>query len=160
MAKGAAIQAAMLSDLSPVNKMYLLDVTNLSLGINVLGNKMSKIIKRSTPLPEESSDIFITTEDNQTSAIIKVYEGEDNENKNNLFLDEFIIYNLPKMKKDGVKIKINFYINLDSILKVTAFDQQNENNKKELEIRRPKGLRDIIKDLEKKNNEININLPR
>ena len=59
MAKGAAIQAAMLSDLSPVNKMYLLDVTNLSLGINVLGNKMSKIIKRSTPLPEESSDIFI-----------------------------------------------------------------------------------------------------
>ena len=46
VAKGAAIQAAMLSDLSPVNKMYLLDVTNLSLGINVLGNKMSKIIKK------------------------------------------------------------------------------------------------------------------
>ena len=160
VAKGAAIQAAMLSDLSPVNKMYLLDVTNLSLGINVLGNKMSKIIKRSTPLPEESSDTFITTEDNQTSAIIKVYEGEDNENKNNLFLDEFIIYNLPKMKKGEAKIKVNFYIDLDSILKVTAFDQQNENNKKELEIRRPKGLRDIIKDLEKKNNEININLPR
>ena len=64
------------------------------------------------------------------------------------------------MKKGEAKIKVNFYIDLDSILKVTAFDQQNENNKKELEIRRPKGLRDIIKDLEKKNNEININLLR
>lgn len=45
MARGAAIQVAMLSELSTVKNMSLLDVTNLSFGVKVLGEKMSKIIK-------------------------------------------------------------------------------------------------------------------
>ena len=45
MARGAAIQVAMLSELSTVKNMSLFDVTNLSFGVKVLGEKMSKIIK-------------------------------------------------------------------------------------------------------------------
>jgi len=45
VARGAAIQVAMLSELSTVKNMSLLDVTNLSFGVKVLGEKMSKIIK-------------------------------------------------------------------------------------------------------------------
>ena len=51
VAKGAAILGGILSNLSYVNNINLLDVTNLSLGVNVKGNKMSTIIKRSTPIP-------------------------------------------------------------------------------------------------------------
>ena len=45
MARGASIQVAMLSELSTVKNMSLLDVTNLSFGVKVLWEKMSKIIK-------------------------------------------------------------------------------------------------------------------
>ena len=154
VAKGAAIQAAMLSNLPSVKNMCLLDVTNLSLGVNMLGNKMSKIIKRSTPIPEEICQIYTTVADNQTEALIEIFEGEDEITTNNLKLDDFTISNLPKMKKGEAKIKINIFINNDSILKVTAYDMQNENNKNELEIKRPKGLRDKIEGLKLKIKQI------
>ena len=147
VARGAAIQAAMFSKLSSVKNMSLLDVTNLSLGVNVLGYKMSKIIKRSTPLPEEASEIYYTVHDNQTEALIEIFEGEDELTKNNLCLDKFTICGLPKMKKGQAKVEVKIFIDNDSILKVTAYDKQNENNVKELEIKRPKGLRDKINQL-------------
>ena len=156
VAKGAAIQAAMLSNLSSVERMSLLDVTNLSLGINELGNKMSKIIKRSTPIPEETSEIYKTVEDNQEEALIEVFEGEDESTKNNLLLDKFYIKNLPLKEKGEVKIKVNFSIDNNSILKVTAYDLQKENHFEKLEISRPKGLRDKIEELKEENEKIEI----
>ena len=157
VAKGAAIHAAMLSKLPSVKHMTLLDVTNLSYGIKVKGDKMSKIIKRSSSLPEEASAIYDTEFKNQTAAKIEVYEGEDEVTENNLFLDEFIINNLPKMKKGEAKVKVKIAINNDSILKVTASDLQNEDNNKELEIKRPKGLRDKIAELKIKTANIKEN---
>ena len=154
VAKGAAIQAAILSGLSPVKNINLLDVTNLSFGIKILGGKMSKIIKRSTPLPEEASDVYITTCDNQTEALIEIFEGEDNLIKNNLNLGKFLISGLPKMKKGEAKVKVNIFINKDSLLEVTAYDMQNKNNFKRLEIKRPKGLRDKIEELNSETNKI------
>ena len=147
VARGAAIQAAMLSDLSPVKNMSLLDVTNLSLGVNMVGNKMSKIIKRSTPIPEEIPEIYKTVSDNQTQALIEIFEGEDDSTVNNLCLGKFTIYNLPKMKKGEAKIKVYIKIDNDSILNVTAYDMQNENNYKQLLIKRPKGLSDKMEQL-------------
>ena len=144
VARGAAIQAAMLSNLSPVKNMSLLDVTNLSLGVNMLGNKMSKIIKRSTPIPEEVSETYTTVADNQTKALIEIFEGEDNSTLNNLRLGEFTIYNLPKMKKGEAKILVKINIDNDSLLNVTAYDKQNENNFKKLQIKRPKGISDKL----------------
>ena len=154
VARGAAIQAAMLSNLSPVKNMSLLDVTNLSLGVKMLGNKMSKIIKRSTPIPEEISEIYQTVADNQTQALIEIYEGEDDSTVNNLCLGKFTIYNLPKMKKGQAKIKVFIKVDNDSLLNVTAYDMQNENNFKKLLIKRPKGLSDIIDQLREETKNI------
>ena len=154
VAKGAAIQAAILSNLNSVKNINLLDVTNLSLGIRMKGDKMSKIIKRSTPLPEERSEIYVTTADNQTEALIEVFEGEDDITTNNLCLDKFRICNLPKMKKGEAKIMVNIFINNDSILKVTATDLQKANNFKQYEIKRPLGLRDKIDEIKKINENI------
>ena len=147
VARGAAIQAAMLSKLSPVKNMSLLDVTNLSLGVKMIGNKMSKIIKRSTPIPEEVSETYRTVANNQTEALIEIFEGEDDSTLNNLRLGEFTIYNLPKMKKGEAKILVKINIDNDSILNVTAYDKQNENNFKKLQIKRPKGISDKLEKL-------------
>ena len=154
VARGAAIQAAMLSDLSPVKNMSLLDVTNLSLGVKMVGNKMSKIIKRSTPIPEEVPEIYKTVADNQTQALIEIFEGEDDSTINNLCLGKFTIYNLPKMKKGEAKIKVYIKIDNDSILNVTAYDMQNENNYKQLLIKRPKGLSDKLDQLREETENI------
>ena len=157
VAKGAAIQAAMLSNLSSVKNINLLDVTNLSFGIRMIGNKMSKIIKRSTPIPEQAFQMYKTVVDNQTEALVEIFEGEDELTTNNLFLDKFTICNLPKKKKGEAKVKVNLFVNNDSILKVTAYDMQNTENIKELEIKRPKGLRDKIEQLNIKTKEIKEN---
>ena len=154
VAKGAAILGGILSNLSYLNKINLLDVTNLSLGVEILGHKMSSIIKRSTPIPIECKDIFKTVKNNQTEANIKIYEGIKKENKDNLFLGEFIIKDLPKKKAGKAKIQINFDLNYDSILKVTAYDLENENNFKELTIEKPKGLSEIMDILKKEENKI------
>ena len=154
VAKGAAIQAAMLSKLSTVNNMSLLDVTNLSIGINIIGEKMSKIIKRSTPIPEEFSREYFTVADNQTEALIEIFEGEDKMTKNNLCLGKFIISDLPKMKKGEAKILVKILINDDSLLVVTAYDKQNENNFRQLTIKRPKGLSDKLIELMKETGDI------
>ena len=154
VAKGAAIQAAMLSKLSTVNNMSLLDVTNLSIGINIIGEKMSKIIKRSTPIPEEFSREYFTVADNQTEALIEIFEGEDKMTKNNLCLGKFIISDLPKMKKGEAKRLVKILISDDSLLIVTAYDKQNENNFRQLTIKRPKGLSDKLIELMKETGDI------
>lgn len=154
VARGAAIQAAMLSELSTVKNMTLLDVTNLSLGINESGKNMSKIIKRSTPIPEECSQIYQTASDYQTEALIEIFEGEDELTKNNLFLGEFTICDLPKMKKGQAKILIKIRINDDSLLVVTAYDMQNKNNYRQLTIKKPKGLSDKLNELIKETGDI------
>ena len=154
VAKGAAILGGILSNLSYVNNINLLDVTNLSLGVNVIGNKMSTIIKRSTPIPIRLQEKYQTVEDNQTKASIEIYEGIKPENKDNLLLGKFIIEDLPKKKAGMVKIEIIFDLSSDSILNVKAFEIDNEKNNKELTIKKPKGLSDIMDSLQNEENKM------
>ena len=157
VAQGASILGGILSKLPIVSNLNLLDVTNLSLGIRIIGNKMSTVIKRSTPIPYEHSEIYKTTKDNQTEALIEIYEGENKKTEENTFLGQFMIKNLPKKKARKTEVRVKFDVNNDSILKVTAYDKENEeNNFKELEIKKPKGLSDIIENLKKENETIKI----
>ena len=144
---GAAIQAAMLM-CSGKNKNFrgitLFDITPISLGTDVinkskdekiqeLGNKMSFIIDKWTPLPAKKSKTYRTTKDNQDSMKISIYEGENEYLNNNHFLDEFSL-ELPKKPKGEVEVEIIFEIDLDNILTVTAYDKSSSKNKKELKI--------------------------
>ena len=124
---GASIQGARISNLPFVNHIKLLDVTNLSLGVNTKGNKMIKIIARSSPFPIPGKNIFKTVHDNQTEARIKVYEGENESNSENLFLGEFKI-NLPKRKAGEARIEIILDIDEYSLLNVTATEVENKDN--------------------------------
>ena len=170
VAIGAAIKGAIISNLSSVSNIKLLDVINLSLGINTYGNRMSKIIKRSSPVPYPGCETYKTVFDNQTSASIEIFEGEDKDTRKNLCLGKFKIINLPKKPAGKAEIIVKFFINRDSLLEVTAIDESNERNKEnrifkydskdkenqEIDIIEPKDLKVIINDLKIKQNEIKI----
>ena len=170
VAIGAAIKGAIISNLSSVSNIKLLDVINLSLGVKMLGNRMSKIIKRSSPVPYPGCETYKTVFDNQTSASIEIFEGEDKDTRKNLCLGKFKIINLPKKPAGKAEIIVKFFINRDSLLEVTAIDESNERNKEnrifkydskdkenqEIDIIEPKDLKVIINDLKIKQNEIKI----
>lgn len=154
VSKGAAILAAKESGLN-IKKIYLSDVTNLPLGVEILGQKMSQVVKKNTEIPFEEEKTFQTVKDNQTICDIRIYEGEKEEVKDNFNLGNFSIKNLPEKPAGEAKIKLNFYVDEDSCLNVQAFDLSNDNHHEKLKIEKPKLFRD--EEIEKlKNEEINM----
>ena len=133
VAYGATLMAAKISikrdkTLAGFN---LMDITPLSLGVAVKNNSknkdilkegllMSVIIKRTSNIPCNNSDIYSTSSDNQTSASIEIYEGEKKYVKYNHILGKLLLNNLPPRPKGEVKIKVKFFIDANGILNVTA----------------------------------------
>ncbi|XP_058780983.1 heat shock cognate 70 kDa protein-like [Vicia villosa] len=76
VAYGAAVQAALLSEgFNNVPKLVLQDVTPLSLGRSIVGDIMDVVIPRNTCIPVKETKSYVTSEDNQTSSLIEVYEA-------------------------------------------------------------------------------------
>jgi len=133
VAVGAAYQAASIEDIldDDLEKLVLIDVTPLSLGIAVGGEIMSVIIKRNTKIPTKQYDTFETAYDYQTSALIEIYQGERVQVKDNFEVGKFTINNIQKKKAGEVKFKVTFSIDVNSILTVTA-EELNTSNKNKL----------------------------
>jgi len=125
VAYGAAVQGAILSGVKSdaTNSLLLVDVTPLSLGIEVVGKVMSTIIKRNTPIPCSKIDVYTTEEDDQTEETVSIYEGERQCTDGNNFLGEFKIGGIEKAKRGVPKIEVKFDLDANGILNVTARDQ-------------------------------------
>ena len=141
VAYGAAIQAAMLmnGDNEILNEVYLFDITPFSLGVDVKnpkenlnninkGNIMSVIIPKGTRIPVENSQIYTNAVDNQEIININVFEGENKYVKDNNLLGMFKLVDLPNKPKGELKVNVNFKIDENGILTVTAFERSQ--NKK------------------------------
>ena len=107
VAIGAAYQAASIEDIldDDLEKLVLIDVTPLSLGIAVGGEIMSVIIKRNTKIPTKKYNIFETSCDYQTSALIQIYQGERVQVKDNFEVGKFTVNNIQKKKLGKLNLK-------------------------------------------------------
>merc|ERR1712190_181309 len=140
VAYGAAVQAAIVSGVGTddVQNMLLLDVAPLSLGIEMAGGMMQKLIERNSTIPTNKSQDFTTAEDYQDYVDIQVYEGERAMVKDNNYLGKFTLNGIPKTLRGVPKIRVTFNIDSNGILEVTAQDTKS-GTKGMIEITNEKG---------------------
>ncbi|XP_047983786.1 heat shock cognate 70 kDa protein-like [Salvia hispanica] len=122
VAYGAAVLAAKLSGEGneKVQNVVLSDVTPLSLGIAGVADLMHVIIPRNTPIPTRMEKTFTTEKDNQTSVVIKVYEGERSKATDNNLLGVFNLLGIPAAPRGVPKIKECIDIDANGIMSVSA----------------------------------------
>ena len=121
VAIGAAIQAGVLG--GDVQGLVLLDVTPLSLGVEVYGGITAKLIERNTTIPVKKSQIFTTAADNQTSVEVHVVQGEREMAADNKTLGRFSLDGIPPAPKQVPQIEVTFDIDANGIVNVYAKDK-------------------------------------
>jgi molecular chaperone DnaK len=122
VAMGAAINAGVLEG-KMGRDMVLLDVTPLSLGIETLGGVFTRLIPRNSTIPTKKEQVFSTATDNQSSVEIKVLQGEREMADQNKSLATFMLDHLPSLPRGVPKIAVEFSIDANGILSVSATDQ-------------------------------------
>ncbi|MDO5653142.1 MAG: molecular chaperone DnaK, partial [Brachymonas sp.] len=121
VAVGAAIQGQVLS--GDRKDVLLLDVTPLSLGIETMGNVMTKMIQKNTTIPTKHAQTFSTADDNQPAVTIKVYQGEREVTSGNKLLGEFNLEGIAPAPRGVPQIEVTFDIDANGILHVNAKDK-------------------------------------
>src|SRR5574338_581587 len=121
VALGAAIQAGIIAG-EVTSDIVLLDVTPLTLGVEVLGGLREPIIDRNTTIPTSKSKIFTTAADNQTAVTIHIVQGERPMAADNVSLGSFNLTGLPPAPRGIPQIEVKFDIDANGIINVTAKD--------------------------------------
>jgi len=122
VAIGAAIEASILAG-ETKRDVVLVDVTPLSLGVEVKGGLFHKIIQRNTTIPTKKSEIFTTAEDGQPEVEINVLQGERELASDNKSLGKFALTGIVPAPRGVPQIEVTFDIDSDGIAHVSAKDK-------------------------------------
>ena len=154
VARGAAIQASLVSMNHPPEMMavVLIDVCSLSLGVQTKDDKISFIIKRNRPIPCSESKEYVTTVDYQKNIELHIYEGERPIASENFKLDSFKLDGITPGLKGQFKYVVTFTIDVNGILNVKA-EERCSGKSEEINITRerraPEDVQTMIADEKK-----------
>ena len=121
VAIGAAVQAGILT--GELRDLLLNDVTPLSLGLETVGGLMKVLIPRNTPIPVRQSDVFSTSEANQSSVEIHIWQGERQMASDNKSLGRFRLSGIPPAPRGVPQVQVAFDIDANGLLQVSATDR-------------------------------------
>jgi molecular chaperone DnaK len=139
VAVGAAIQASVLK--GEVKDVLLVDVTPLTMGIEVAGGVMEPIIPRNTTIPCRKSKIFTTAMDNQPMVRVHIIQGEREMSNDNKSLGTLELHGLPPAPRGVPEIEVTFEMDANGIMKVSAKDMATA-KKQDMRIISSSGLSD------------------
>jgi molecular chaperone DnaK len=139
VALGAAVQAGILT--GDVQGKLLLDVTPLSLGIELMGGVVSKTIHRNSTIPASATEVFTTAVDGQRNVLIHVLQGERELVKDCRSLARFDLKDIEPLPAGMARIEVRFLIDANGILNVTARDLRT-GKEQSVEVKPSYGLTD------------------
>jgi molecular chaperone DnaK len=101
----------------------LIDVTPISLGVEVAGGFCDFLIRANTPVPCDRTRVFRTASDNQVAVRVRVVQGESEKFAENTYLGDLELTGLRSATRGEVEVAVTFEIDADGILNVRAKEE-------------------------------------